>query len=132
MLSLRWFMQAYLLYAIYNFRLVTGIHGYCLGIIDSYLYFAEACVVHIILMFTIQTCSMEVCTRLHAGAKPEKFRGGGFPLFLVVFLCLLGFYHRDGSCFKENSLLHISIEKAGFSLLNDLFYQKILFIQPDF
>src|SRR6218665_2919965 len=36
------------------------------------------------------------------------------------------------ACFKENSSLHISIPKAGTSLLNDLFYQKFLFIQQDF
>src|SRR6218665_1675077 len=34
--------------------------------------------------------------------------------------------------FKENSSLHILIPKAELSVLNDLFTQKILFIQPNF
>jgi|SRR6218665_361503 len=38
---------------------------------------------------------------------------------------------RHRARFKEKSSLHISIAKARLQFMNDLFYKKILFIQPN-
>src|SRR6218665_3770125 len=62
-------------------------------------------------------------------ATPIRLRA---PVPLICFFDGTVALRDVRACFKENSSLHISIPKAGLSLLNDLFYQKILFIQQDF